>query len=366
MKKHQPILALTVLLLTLSACNKEMINEQPELSGQYITFGMPGIGVETGTRAPVDQFPDGSSFGVLGYCLAQYSPTNTVLNPASGSQTWNNKKQFCRPEVFYNQKIIYDKGVCTYSPLKNWYASTDYNYSFFAYYPYGEGKGFTLNTGATNLGAPKVKFSIPFSGTNVDTPLDETQVPDAMIAQEIDVARNTGQVQLNFLHILTGLNFQINNYNATESGTPGKSVTVHSLKLQGTFYKSIEINFDSGYTFPDETFSGTYTILDKDVTIGGLESVSSIGNKTLLLVSNLTQTGVEDGYLGDVELVIEYTFGDGIRTFKTFTRPENFLPAGGTIYTAQLNFIGDSFVLNFVVDNNQEWETGSDSNITFG
>ena len=30
-----------------------------------------------------------------------------------------------------------------------------------------------------------------------------------------------------------------------------------------------------------------------------------------------------------------------------------------------MNFIGDAFVLNFVVDNNQMWEEGGDSDIKF-
>ncbi len=180
--------------------------------------------------------------------------------------------------------------------------------------------------------------------------------------------RKTGQVQLNFLHILTGLNFQVNNYNAKENGDPGERVTIHSLKLYGTFYKSIEINFDSGYNFPDETFSGTYTIVPEgsDIEVPGLTSVSKIGNKTILMVSNLFQTIGTSAYLGDLKLKIKYSFGTSISDkIQTFTRPDNFLPAGGTIYTAQLNFIGNSFVLNFVVDNNQQWEDGGDSDITF-
>lgn len=367
MKKNKPILALITLFLALSACNKENIPAPPSYSDQYIEFGAPSIHVESKTKAgPVNQLPEGSSFGVLGYCLAQYSPSNTELNSASGMQEWNYKKQLCPPEVFYNKQITYSSGTCTYDNPKNWYENTGFYYSFFAYYPYGENSGFTLYTQEKDLGAPRVKFSIPFNSITEDTELDDNLVPDAMVAQEIDVTRNTGQVPLNFRHILTGLNFQVNNYNATESGDPGQSVTIHSVKLKGTFYKSIEINFDSGYTFPDETFKGTYTILNNEVTINGLESVSTIGGKTLLLVSNLTQTGANNGYLGDVEVVIEYTFGNGVRTSKSFKRPENFLPAGGTIYTAQLNFIGNAFVLNFVVDNNQEWETGSNSDITFG
>lgn len=366
MKRNQSIFALSALLFLLSACGEEEIGGQPELSGQTIEFGAPSIHVEADTRGPIEQLPVGSSFGVLGYCRAQTAPDNTTLNPASGSQTWDNKKQLCYPEVFYKQEVTYDGASCSYTPLKEWYEPTNYNYSFFAYYPY-EG-AFTVTTGAQELGAPKVKFSIPFDSTDESTPLDSEDVPDAMVAQEIDVARNTGQVQLNFLHILTGLNFQVNNYNAKESGDAGETVTIHSLKLYGTFYKSIEINFDSGYNFPDETFGGTYTIVQEgsNIEVPGLTSKSEIGDKTILMVSNLSQTTGSSAYLGDLKLEIKYSFGASISNkTQTFTRPDNFLPAGGTIYTAQLNFIGNSFVLNFVVDNNQQWEDGGDSDITF-
>ena len=367
MKKYQSVFTLTALLLAFTACgDEEEIGGIPTLSDQYISFGTSPLGVEVTPRAPIDQLEDGASFGVLGYCLAQVAPDNTELNVASGSQIWDYKKQLCRPHLFYKQKVSYNSGNCTYEPLQKWYEPTNYNYSFFGYYPY-DSDYFTVNTTASDLGAPRVKFSIPFSGTDANTPLDDSQVPDAMVAQEIDVTRVAGQVQMNFLHILTGLNFQVNNYNANEDGTAGNPVTIHSLKLSGKFYKSIEINFDSGYDFPDETFYGTYTIVPNgsNIEIGGLESKSQIGDKTLLLVSNLNKTSKEDGYLGQLTLSVEYSFGNSNHVTKTFERPENFLPAGGTIYTAQLNFIGDSFVLNFIVDNNQQWEDGGDSDITF-
>lgn len=366
MKRNQSIFVLFVLLLVMSACSKEEIGGQPVLSRQTIEFGAPSIHVEADTRGPLNQLKEGSSFGVLGYCLAQTAPDNATLNPASGSQVWSNKKQLCYPEVFYKKKVTYSGGSCSYEPLEKWYEPTNYNYSFFAYYPY-EG-AFTVTTEAQELGAPKVKFSIPFDSTEEATALEADDVPDAMVAQEIDVVRNTGQVQLNFLHILTGLNFQVNNYNAKENGDPGETVTIHSLKLYGTFYKSIEINFDSGYNFPDETFSGTYTIVPdgSDIEVPGLTSVSEIGNKTILMVSNLSRTTGSSAYLGDLKLGIEYSFNGKIHYQpEPITRPENFLPAGGTIYTAQLNFIGNSFVLNFIVDNNQQWEDGGDSDITF-
>ena len=108
---------------------------------------------------------------------------------------------------------------------------------------------------------------------------------------------------------------------------------------------------------------------DDDVTVEALTSYERIGDKTLLLVSNLNKTGIEDGYLGDLKLVIEYTFGEPGNTgrkIQYISRPDNFQPSGGTIYTAQLNFIGDAFVLNFIVDNDSRWEDGGDSEITFG
>ncbi len=33
-------------------------------------------------------------------------------------------------------------------------------------------------------------------------------------------------------------------------------------------------------------------------------------------------------------------------------------------YTANLNFVGDKFVLIFMADNNENWESGSDNDIT--
>ena len=38
--------------------------------------------------------------------------------------------------------------------------------------------------------------------------------------------------------------------------------------------------------------------------------------------------------------------------------PEHISPRPGIKYTAQLNFVGDAFVLEFVVDNQGQWEDG--------
>lgn len=79
-----------------------------------------------------------------------------------------------------------------------------------------------------------------------------------------------------------------------------------------------------------------------------------------MLVSNPTA----NPYLGDIEIYLDYTFmGEGHS--RCIGSVANFFPQAGTIYTVELNFIGDAFVLNFVVDNNQVWEDGGDSDLDF-
>ncbi len=73
-------------------------------------------------------------------------------------------------------------------------------------------------------------------------------------------------------------------------------------------------------------------------------------------------------YLGhkDLSVNITYKFGkDGAEKTASFTRPATFVPRPGTMYQAQLNFVGDAFVLQFVTANNDYWEDGSDTDITF-
>lgn len=369
MKKYCGLILFAV-ICTFS-CSK-YDNDSVEYSDQYIEFGFPSIDFEGVTKGsvPVDALPEGSSFGVFGYCLAQKAPNDPTEVEASGALPWENKKNLIKPKLFYQKEVVYSGTGCSYENPVPWFKPADYLYSFFAYYPYFPGSGFSMLTNQNTFGAPRIKFSMPV-GAAADSEdynynLDQHEIPDAMVSQEIDVLRGNGLVPMQFYHILAGLNFQVNNYNKDPlDPSQGKNLTVRSLKLKGTFYKSIVINFDKGYDYPsDETYMGTYTIVNSDVEVPAGTSVVEIGKRTLLLVSNISETGKENGYFGNVSLEIHYTFGGNEKT-QTFTRPENFMPAGGTIYTAQLNFIGNAFVLNFVVDNNYNWENGGDSDIVF-
>lgn len=67
----------------------------------------------------------------------------------------------------------------------------------------------------------------------------------------------------------------------------------------------------------------------------------------------------EGSYFGeDVQVVIDYKLGDSDRKTEYITRPGTFTPSPGVRYTAQLNFVGNAFVLQFVVDNSEQWENG--------
>lgn len=358
-----PVLAFA---LAMTACSKDDL--QIEKSEDFIEFGLPGAELEGASRGstPINVLPEGSSFGVSGYCLAQKAPNDATLVESSGALPWQNKKNLIKPTLFDQKEVTYSANGCSYTDPKPWYKPADYLYAFFAYYPFNPESGFSMISNENTFGAPSIKFTMPVGeANNVDYNLDQHEIPDAMVAQEIDVQRGSGVVPLQFYHILAGLNFQINNYNKDPEDTgTGIELKVHSVKLQGTFYKSIVINFDKGYDYPNETYQGTYSLVNSELSVPAGTSISEIGDRTLLLVSNITQQGKENGYFGNIEVVIEYTFG-GDRQSQSFSRPENFMPAGGTIYTAQLNFIGNAFVLNFVVDNNYQWEDGSDSDITF-
>ena len=375
-------ISMVLMAATGAACSGEVASLVPEVSDEMIRFGMPAMEVElqeTKSTLVEENFPEGGVFGVLGYCLAQMGPDNATLSITSGSVDWDTKKVLCPPHLFYNTPVTYANGICEYEgePVP-WYEPADYQYTFYAFYPYGDTymntRYFIETSSKDQLGAPSVKFSLPFAGTSKEDILDDALVPDAMVAMAEDVTRGMdGMVELRFYHLLTGLNFQVNNYNEDpDDAESGENLTIHSLKLKGTFYKSVKMDFDKGWEFPNETFSGTYVLVNEDIEIPHHTSVEQIGGKTLLLVSGQNKEGGTTGYLGpDVGVEIEYTFveqgenGELVRKKQFIERPDNFLPVGGTVYTAQLNFIGEAFVLNIIVDNDSKWEDGGDSNITF-
>lgn len=364
------------LLLLCSACQQEEWPQPDAASSDVIRFAAPSVTVEKSTRSTFyDTFPTNGTFGVIGYCVPYRRGSDTEMDWASGSALWGNKRGNAFPDVFYNQAVTYDGAACTYNynnGLRKWYNTTDnseatapddYRYTFFAYYPQDH---FTVESpvSADVRGVPKLTFTMPFSADgDVNEGLDDTKTPDAMIAVVYNHLRTTGSVGFNFSHIMTGLGFAVNNYNY---GEDDETVTVRKVTLSGNFTRSITIDFskntnEDGFYAYSGTYSGTYVIYDdaQGLQVPSNSSVSPIG-KYLLLLSNAT-----DGtYFGtDVAVHVEYTYKGKEKT-ATAERPTDFQPRVGVRYTAQLNFVGETFALNFIAEDNDFWEDGGDSDIS--
>lgn len=105
------------------------------LSGESIRFGIPDVSSGGGlsSRAaggPLDEFPEGGSFGVLGYCLAQKGD-NTGLDPNTGTDSWEAKAPRSTPHLFYKTEVEYNGSACYYTGMQQrWYEPRDYLYSF--------------------------------------------------------------------------------------------------------------------------------------------------------------------------------------------------------------------------------------------
>ena len=394
----------TALLLAVALCFAACGQEEPVFSPHpagYITFGMPALTVETraATDGFHDEYPLGEPFGVLGYCLSYELGSNSELNPNSGTGSWALKKDMAPPAVFYNKQVnVSANGVCTYENPRRWYRdgtgnegiadalsnTDDFRYSFFAFYPYdtnpddGNG-GFRITpANANEAGAPVFTYYMPFSGNDTNASLDDTQTPDPMLAMETDMRRNDGMVNFNFSHILIGLGFQVNNYSQVQDNNAtgpkeGQDLILYSIRLQGTFYRTVTADFtgSSGASITystgnDGLYSGTYTLFDNEEgTVipwqqdGSAGSISLEPSKYIRLLAGIESLGFLGPNGSERRLLVRYKFGNGDIKEETLERPSNFNPRPGTRYTAQLNWVGDAFVL--IMESDETWEDGEAS-----
>ena len=70
-------------------------------------------------------------------------------------------------------------------------------------------------------------------------------------------------------------------------------------------------------------------------------------------------SGTGTSFGDNIKVYLDYTFKGTRKSNEGLTRPGTFTPQPGKKYTAQLNFVGDAFVINFVVDNSGEWGNGA-------
>ena len=395
MKFRYAIWALGIWLVAV-ACSKEA-GTAPVWSDDYIRFGVPRVTVETkaGTDGGcIDGYlPGGASFGVLGYCLA-YNLGTTTYNSNSGTSLWGVKSNLCPPSVFYNEQVTMDAtgAYATYGSPKKWYtdgngnegledinlADTDeFQYTFYAYYPYdgslNDGSGFSITPeSATVAGSPKITYTMPYSDNKGEIENFETEVPDAMMAVTYNVQRDRRMVDFNFFHITTALGFQVNNYSQVgetveDDGDKGVDLRIYSIKLTGTFFRSVTADMSESavnITYDaDDTYQATFVLFEnEDGTVipwqqDGSAAISMEPEKYVRLLAGNSEKGVF-GPSNDVSVVVDYELGENERKEKAELRPGSFVPSPGTRYTAQLNWVNDAFVLIMQPDNGDLWEDG--------
>ncbi len=364
-----------VLMLATMACRRQEPVNPTIGASERILFGMPTLSVESRSTFK-NTLSTGDEFGVLGYCVP-YKVGTTTIDYHSGKNPWVLKKAQCPPDVFYNQRVvigtngcIYDRNGGTDNNPKYWYRDgydTDnnqnaaiteteqYSYSFMAWYPYDDAFTIDKPSVATENGAPILTFSMPQTGTDISEPLDHRNTPDAMLAVLYNRTKDDGNLRFNFSHVLTGLGFEVNNLSDYD-------LTVHEVSLGGSFYKDVTIDltgYNVSYSFSNNRYTGSYVLLSSDLALPAPaegETVNSsglIGGEHILLIS-----GTGSSFGDNVAVTISYTF-NGRQTVQTIPRPGTFIPRPGVKYTAQLNFVGDTFVLQFVVDNGEQWMDGA-------
>ncbi len=401
-------LAYTLPLLFLhAACSPEDIttkDEWPGYDSNDITFATPTIIMDNvTTRATLmNSITHNTVFGVLGYCVP-YQLESEQPNYRGGTSDWLVKKSLSHADVMYKEPIFYDGAKCVYSENgtafnepKHWYTSDEtkvtntdlFQYTFIAYHPYNHsetsGHGFSITPADQKTrGIPKLTYTMPYpASTDITTKLDTEDAQDVMIATVSDHAPTQGAVQLNFRHLLTGLRLQINNYNPTVADDPNaNAVTVHSLSIDGNFYRIGNVDFtpaDPTLTVTDDKYTGTFpfikregqplTVSPNSAAVVGVSDSKPQGTTLLLLPKlNAKAEGSTSAvpYLGtDKNIHITYSYhgqAERTKTIRNFSLGR--IPEQGTCYTINLNFIGDQLLLMFTADDIEYWENGSDNDI---
>lgn len=396
MKKYLFFLPVAAVLSV--SCSNEEPGMPPVNPDEYITFGAPAVSSAV-TRAPLEAFPDGGKFQVIGYLksymFSEGQLMQNELDESSATDNWAVKGAVAPPSVFLSGvqipgseavvanpngvTVTYSNGSCTYDNLERWDENPNALYSFYYIYPDASvpaNSRFRLvydQMASKAVGLPNLVYTMPFSGGDASTSRAMDDVDDAMYGFSEDVRRgSSGIVTPQLKHLLAGLNVQINNYSASND------VVVTSVRVySNNFRQDITLNNDFTTAMGSNTYGGSFQfITDGAVTVPKVDTAASgemasgnshkLGN-TMLMVPYNSPTG---RYFGDDAMVeITYTFGGSVNRSQSHELAFGLTIESGVIYTLQLNFVGSDLVLDFIVDNSQQWEDGnegdSNGNITF-
>lgn len=392
MKRYKYI-GLLLLAGLAAACQKETVAPAGAgYSTEAILFTTPYT-VSKSAAMRDGNFNVGDKVGVLGYSKVTYTANGVEVD--ASTSLWDAKKEWAKPEVFYNQELTYeDNGVLSYEytgwnpdpvgDLHPWYDEEDYTYAFFAYYPYVNVSGYynqetiTAEDGRTSMGTirlsdeddtgdPTFTYTMPHTGRNTSSPLDLDVVPDVMLAYTVDHVRSDGAVALNFRHMLCAFEFEVNNYNPYR-------VTINSLQFSGEdFYRSFTITGqEQDYTPNNDRYSGYFNLLSGGTITCEAATSDEDGNITPSNVKVGGSDPIDLLFIPDADgkitenacTVIVNMTAEGVEQNQTTQNLEdNMSFAPGTRSIFSINIIGNNFVIQ--VRTLENWSDGGDSNIYF-
>lgn len=293
---------------------------------------IPGrtIAFSTGTvtrAVPISQLR-GESFGVKAYVLDnQWASAGYNAKPDAD---WNNVQIDCSPS-----------GVCSYQPIQSWIDNK--YYTFFGYYPYNA-LGVTVSD-ANHESTPYIEYR--------PSATDPTQHQDVMVASTFDcTALNTGQVRMQFSHVLFCINLAVNNYD-------DEAVRLENVVLQFTspLYNTYQVKMDKSEPTATGVMTNTHYPMVNRVDVPNTSATGAMNitdaNRFLMLIP-------QRGLSGTISFAV--TKGGQTTTKEVaFNDPDTEYRAGYR-YTFTLYFVGDAIHLRIIQSN--EW-TDNDSEIEF-
>ena len=309
-----------MIAILLAACNgSNIIPDNPDEEIEIIPERSITFSLGTATRAlPVTQLR-GESFGMKAYILDNlWAAAGYNAKP---NTDWNNVRIDCS-----------DSGVCTYAPIQSWLDNK--YYTFFGYYPYNT-LGVTVSD-ANHESTPYIEYRLSAN--------DPTQHQDVMVASTFDcTALNTGQVRMQFSHILFCINIAVNNYR-------DEAIRLDNVicRFTSPLYSTYRIKMDKSEPDTGGTITNASYLMASSVNVPNTSATGAINitdaDRFLMLIP---QRGLQGTISFDV------TQG-GQTTTKVveFNDPDTEYRAGYR-YTFTLYFVGDAIHLRII--RNNEW-----------
>lgn len=297
--------------------------EEDIIPGRPITFSTGS----TDTRATQIGSLRGDAFGVKAFILT--NPWASGGYNAKPDANWNNIRVDCDAS-----------GICTYTPRQLW--QDNVYYTFFGYYPYSD-PALTVSD-ANHESAPYLVYT--------PSPTDPTLHRDVMVAFLPDrTSTNTGQVRLQFSHVLFCVNVAVNNYN-------DEAIRLDNVvcQFQSSLYSSYRINMDKSAPAPNGSMTGSYPM----AATATVQNTSSTGARNITDPDRFLMLIPQTGLQGKLTFTITRNDQSAYREVE-FDDPD-FVFRAGYRYTFTLYFVGAA--IHFRIIQNNEW-TDNDSQIEF-